>query len=76
MDGPRGYHAKWSKSLRERQMPYNFTHMWNLKKINQQQTRNILIDTENRLMIAREERVWGAGKKGEGIEKYRLVVLE
>ena len=50
--------------------------MWNLKKINQQQTRNILIDTENRLMIAREERVWGAGKKGEGIEKYRLVVLE
>ena len=24
------YHAKWNKSVRERQIPY-FTHMWNLK---------------------------------------------
>ena len=31
MDGPRDYHTKWSKSERERQMPYDIIYMWNLK---------------------------------------------
>ena len=31
-DGARGYYAKWNKSDRERQIPYVFTYMWNLKK--------------------------------------------
>ena len=31
MDRPRDYHAKWSKSDRERQIPYVVTYMWNLK---------------------------------------------
>ena len=31
MDGPRDYHIKWSKSERERQIPYHITYMWNLK---------------------------------------------
>ena len=31
MDGPRDYHTKWSKSARERQIPYDITYMWNLK---------------------------------------------
>ena len=31
MDGPWGYYAKWNKSDRERQIPYDFTYMWNLK---------------------------------------------
>ena len=30
-DGPRNYHTKWSKSKREKQIPHNTTHMWNLK---------------------------------------------
>lgn len=30
MDGPR-YYAKWKKSERKRQIPYNFTYMYNLK---------------------------------------------
>ena len=34
MDGPRDYHTKWSKSDRERQIPYAITYMWNLKKKN------------------------------------------
>ena len=33
MDGPRGYHTKWSKSDRERQILYDITYMWNLKNI-------------------------------------------
>ena len=31
MDGPRAYYTKWSKSERERQIPYKITYMWNLK---------------------------------------------
>ena len=31
MGGPRDYHIKWSKSERERQIPYDITYMWNLK---------------------------------------------
>ena len=32
MDGPRDYHTKWNKQDRERQISYNITYMWNLKK--------------------------------------------
>ena len=31
MDETRDYHTKWSKSDRERQIPYDVTYMWNLK---------------------------------------------
>ena len=31
MDGSRGYYAKRNKSIRERQLSYDFTHMWNLR---------------------------------------------
>ena len=32
MDVSRDYHTKWSKSERERQISYDITYMWNLKK--------------------------------------------
>ena len=31
MDATIDYHTKWSKSERERQIPYDITYMWNLK---------------------------------------------
>ena len=31
MDGARVYYAKQSKSVRERQIPYDFIHMWNFR---------------------------------------------
>ena len=31
MDATRDYHTKWSKSDRERQIPYDITYMWNVK---------------------------------------------
>ena len=31
MDATRDYYTKWSKSERERQIPYDTTYMWNLK---------------------------------------------
>ena len=32
MDGPRDCHTEWSKSDRERQISYDITYMWKLKK--------------------------------------------
>ena len=32
MDGLSDYHTKWSKSDKERQIPYDIIYMWNLKK--------------------------------------------
>ena len=31
MDRARMYYAKQNKSIRERQIPYDITHMWNLR---------------------------------------------
>ena len=37
MDGATEYNAKCNKPVRERQIPYGFTHMWNLRnKTNEQ----------------------------------------
>ena len=30
MDGPGEHYAMWNKPVSERQIPYDFTHMWNL----------------------------------------------
>ena len=32
VDGPGQNYAQWNKPVRERQLWYDFTHMWNLKK--------------------------------------------
>ena len=34
MDGPWMHYAKWDKSDQEREILYNITYMWNLKKPN------------------------------------------
>ena len=40
MDGARKYSAKQNKSVTERQIPYDFTHMWNLRnKANEKRER-------------------------------------
>ena len=40
MEEAREYYAKWNKSIRERVIPYDFTHMWNLRnKTNEQRGR-------------------------------------
>ena len=33
VDGTGGYYAKWNKSVRERQISYVFTHMWDLRNL-------------------------------------------
>ena len=33
MDEPRGHYTKWNRSDREKQIPYDLTYKWNLKKL-------------------------------------------
>ena len=39
MDAPRGYYAEWTMSNRERQIPYDFIYMWNVKNKMHEQTK-------------------------------------
>ena len=43
-------------------------------KVQNKQNRNIVMDTVNKLRIARQERVGWMGKRGEWSKKYKLVV--
>jgi len=75
MDATRDYHSKWSKSERERQIPYDSTYMWNLKYDANELTYK-LTDTENRLVVAKGV-VGGGGKDWElGISGCRLLHIE
>ena len=61
-------------SQSERQIPYDFTHVWNLRKkpkkktdkTRQNKTKNSLLITENKLMVTRRGMCRGMGKIGEG----------
>ena len=62
MDGSRDYHTKQSKSGKERQIPYDITHMWTLilKMIQMNlQDRHRFKDIENKLMVNRGEMLSG-----------------
>ena len=70
MDGAREYNAEWNKSVRERQVPFDLTHVWNLRnKTNEQRKkergkpRNTLLTRENKLMLTGGE---GMGEIGDG----------
>ena len=64
MDGTRDSHTKWSKSERERQIPYDITYIWNLiygtnKPFHRKETK-----LENRLVVAKGEGVGWTGNLG------------
>ena len=47
MDGPREHYAKWNKPVRERQIPYDFIHIWNLmNKLNYKENGDRFVDGE------------------------------
>ena len=56
----------------ERQIPYNFTHMWNFKnKYEKEEKRrgksiNQILTIENKLMVTRGEMDWRMGSIGDG----------
>ena len=65
---PRDYRTKWSNSDRERQIPYDITHMWNLilNKWTYLQNRNRFTDVE-KLMVAKGE-TWGGAVRDLGAD--------
>ena len=78
MDGTRDSHAKWSKSERERQIPYDITYLKSNTrgKWTHLQKRNKLMDMENRLVVALGEG-WGSGMDWEfAVSRCKLLHLE
>ena len=72
MDGPREFYAKWNKS--DRKIPYEISQtntIWfhlcveSKKQVNKKKNRKRLINTENKLVVARGEVGEGLGKIGE-----------
>ena len=51
------------KTLRERQILYDFNPMWNLKNETNKQNRNRVVDTKDKLIFAPGEEGWGLGCK-------------
>ena len=72
MDGPGEHYAKWNKPGRERQMLYDFTHLWNLTNwtCTHKQSRDRLIDGEQ--MTASGGRLEGeeVEQKGKKIHRH------
>ena len=80
MDGPRWYYVKGSKSDRERQIPYDFTYMWNIKNQNkwtnitkQKQTHRYREQTGG---CQRGGGVGGRMKYVREIKRYRIPVIK
>ena len=59
-DGPGGYEVKRNQPDRERQTPYDFTHMW---EINEHMDKN-------RLVVTRGEGGGGEAERGKGAHTY------
>ena len=79
MDGPRDDQIKQSKSEKERQLPYDFTDMWNLKcdtKCTYLQSRNRLTDAENRAVVVKGEGAGGGVSWEFGISICKLLYTE
>ena len=66
MDGAREHYAKPNKSVREGQIPYDFTHMWNLRnktyerrgnkrEREKKKSRNRFLTREDKLMVTRRD---------------------
>ena len=74
MNGPREYYAKWNKPVRERQIPYNFSHYAESNEQNwtNKQNSDRLLDTESRLTTVRREGVEGRGKMVKRLSKIKI----
>ena len=71
MDGPGEYYAKWSKPVKERHVPHDFTYIWNLMEKNKLTKGDILLGTQNRLTAARGEGIGGWVRRVKGLNKEK-----
>ena len=86
VDGARVYYVKQNKSSRERQIPYDCTHMWNLRnktdehmgtgwgREERETNHKRLIMMVNNMRVDRETQV-GNGLDGRWVLKRSLVVM-
>ena len=65
MDGSRDYHTKWSKSERERQIPYDIAYMWNLKY----DTNELILKNELILETETLRKQIYSYQRGKGVEE-------
>ena len=76
MDGPKDCHIEWSKSDRERQISYDITYRWNLKKWYKWTylpNRNRVTDVKNKLTVTRGKGV-GKDKLGDWDRRIRTTI--
>ena len=71
MDTPWSHYAKWSKSDRERQIPYDFTDMWNLNKP-QQNKNNPSSQIQRTDWWLSEVKSRGWSKWIKGVKRYKF----
>ena len=67
----RVYNAQWNKSVRKRQVPYDFIHMWNLRNKTNEQRKNRQTKKHSLTVENKSVATWGVvggqmGKIGEG----------
>ena len=84
MDGTREYYAKQNKSVKETQIPYDFTQMWNLrnKKYEQKEKKKRERKSKKQTLNYREQTgdYLRAGGRGMGIkectcDEYRVLYV-
>ena len=73
VDGPGEHYAKGTKPVRERQIPYDFTPMWDLMNWTTKQNRDRLIDGEQMTAIGAGE--WLSKKEKEFMDMDNSVVI-
>ena len=67
VNGARDYYAKQNKSVRERQISYDFTHMWILRsKTNEQRGKKRERQTKKQTLSYREQTGFYGGKRWSG----------
>ena len=75
VDGARVYLAKKNKSVRERQIPYYFTNMWNLRNKTDEHTgvgkrKNGGTNHKRLLMVENKLRIDGRRWEGDGLDGW------
>ena len=62
--------------ISQRQIPYDFTYMWDLKQNKTEQSGNSLINTESIQEVARNERVGGRQNRLRGLRGKNLLLYD
>ena len=77
MDGSWRYYAKWNNSDRERQIPYYFTYMLNLKMKTNEQTKQNKAHSYREQIGSYQRKGWlGIRKMVKEIKRFKLPVIK